>query len=93
MEITTPSTALKIINALKYQGVPCSCLALAEEYGLKSIAFCCISTGEFRFPNQRAAEIAVKTVREYRKQTGSEIEVIFNVFKDIDDEIYRELLE
>jgi O-acetyl-ADP-ribose deacetylase (regulator of RNase III) len=70
-----------------------SCLALSEEYGLKSIAFCCISTGEFRFPNQRAAEIAVKTVREYRKQTGSEIEVIFNVFKDIDDEIYRELLE
>ena len=70
-----------------------SCLALAEEYGLKSIAFCCISTGEFRFPNQRAAEIVVKTVREYRKQTGSEIEVIFNVFKDIDDEIYRELLE
>ena len=70
-----------------------SCLALAKEYGLKSIAFCCISTGEFRFPNQRAAEIAVKTVREYRKQTGSEIEVIFNVFKDIDDEIYRELLE
>ena len=70
-----------------------SCLALTEEYGLKSIAFCCISTGEFRFPNQRAAEIAVETVREYRKQTGSEIEVIFNVFKDIDDEIYRELLE
>ena len=70
-----------------------SCLALAKEYGLKSIAFCCISTGEFRFPNLRAAEIAVKTVREYRKQTGSEIEVIFNVFKDIDDEIYRELLE
>ena len=69
-----------------------SCLALAEEYGLKSIAFCCISTGEFRFPNQRAAEIAVETVREYRKQTGSEIEVIFNVFKDLDDMIYRELL-
>ncbi len=70
-----------------------SCLVLAEEYGLKSIAFCCISTGEFRFPNQRAAEIAVETVRKYRKQTGSEIEVIFNVFKDIDDDIYRELLE
>ncbi|MBQ2022050.1 MAG: protein-ADP-ribose hydrolase [Peptococcaceae bacterium] len=69
-----------------------SCLVLAEEYGLKSIAFCCISTGEFRFPNQRAAEIAVETVREYRKQAGSEIEVIFNVFKDIDDYIYRELL-
>ena len=69
-----------------------SCLALAEEYGLKSIAFCCISTGEFRFPNQRAAEIAVKTVREYRMETGSNMDVIFNVFKDIDDYIYRELL-
>ena len=69
-----------------------SCLALAEEYGLKSIAFCCISTGEFRFPNQRAAEIAVKTVREYRMETGSNMDVIFNVFKDLDDMIYRELL-
>ena len=69
-----------------------SCLALAEEYGLKSIAFCCISTGEFRFPNQRAAELAIQTVRQYRAETGSEIEVIFNVFKDIDDYIYRELL-
>ena len=69
-----------------------SCLALAEEYGLKSIAFCCISTGEFRFPNQRAAELAVQTVRQYRVETGSDIHVIFNVFKDIDDYIYRELL-
>ena len=69
-----------------------SCLALAEEYGLKSIAFCCISTGEFRFPNQRAAELAVQTVRQYRAETGSDIHVIFNVFKDIDDYIYRELL-
>ena len=70
-----------------------SCLALAEEYGLKSIAFCCISTGEFRFPNQRAAELAVQTVRQYRAETGSDINVIFNVFKDIDDYIYRELLQ
>ena len=69
-----------------------SCLALAEEYGLKSIAFCCISTGEFRFPNQRAAELAVQTVRQYRAETGSDMDVIFNVFKDIDDYIYRELL-
>jgi O-acetyl-ADP-ribose deacetylase (regulator of RNase III) len=69
-----------------------SCLALAEEYGLKSIAFCCISTGEFRFPNQRAAELAIQTVRQYRAETGSDIHVIFNVFKDIDDYIYRELL-
>ena len=70
-----------------------SCLALAEEYGLKSIAFCCISTGEFRFPNQRAAELAVQTVRQYRAETGNDINVIFNVFKDLDDMIYRAILE
>ena len=70
-----------------------SCLALAEEYGLKSIAFCCISTGEFRFPNQRAAELAVQTVRQYRAETGSDINVIFNVFKDLDDMIYRAILK
>ena len=69
-----------------------SCLELAEENDVKSIAFCCISTGEFHFPNRRAAEIAVQAVREYRRGNNSEIEVIFNVWKDIDDEIYRDLL-
>ena len=69
-----------------------SCLKLADENGLKSIAFCCISTGVFMFPNDRAAEIAVKTVRNYRKNANSDIEVIFNVWKDIDYEIYRKLL-
>lgn len=69
-----------------------SCLELAEENQVKSIAFCCISTGEFHFPNERAAEIAVQTVREYKRQTQSGIEVIFNVFKDLDREIYRKLL-
>ncbi len=69
-----------------------SCLKLAEEKGLKSIAFCCISTGVFGFPQQRAAEIAVKTVRDYRAKTHSSIEVIFNVFKESDHEIYRKLL-
>lgn len=69
-----------------------SCLELAERNGVKSIAFCCISTGEFHFPNDVAAEIAVQTVKEYKQQTNSEIEVIFNVFKDIDYEIYRDLL-
>jgi O-acetyl-ADP-ribose deacetylase (regulator of RNase III) len=67
-----------------------SCLELAEENGLSSVAFCCISTGEFRFPNQRAAEIAVETVKEFTKH--SKIEVIFNVFKDVDCQIYRDLL-
>ena len=69
-----------------------SCLKLAEEKGLKSIAFCCISTGVFGFPQQRAAEIAVKTVQDYRAKNHSSIEVIFNVFKESDHEIYRKLL-
>ena len=69
-----------------------SCLKLAEENGVKSIAFCCISTGEFHFPNDKAAEIAVRTVKEYKEQTSSKIEVIFNAFKEIDYEIYRKLL-
>lgn len=69
-----------------------SCLELADQKGLKSIAFCCISTGEFHFPNEKAAEIAIQTVREYKMQTNSQIEVIFNVFKAVDYEIYRELL-
>ena len=69
-----------------------SCLALADENGLCSIAFCCISTGVFGFPQKRAAQIAVQTVREYKANTCSKIEVIFNVFKDEDHDIYRELL-
>lgn len=69
-----------------------SCLELVEQYGIKSIAFCCISTGEFHFPNDRAAEIAVRSVKEYRAEHESEIRVIFNVFKDVDYEIYKNLL-
>lgn len=65
-----------------------SCLALAQERNIKSVAFCCISTGEFHFPNELAAEIAVQTVRRCKGDT----EVIFNVFKNADYEIYRELL-
>lgn len=69
-----------------------SCLELAEQNGVQSIAFCCISTGEFHFPNDKAAEIAVRTVKEYKAQTNSQMEVVFNVFKEIDYNIYRELL-
>ena len=61
-------------------------LRLAEANGCRSIAFCCISTGEFRFPNRRAAEIAVEACKD------ATIKVVFNVFKDIDYDIYRELL-
>lgn len=69
-----------------------ACLELAEENNVNSIAFCCISTGVFRFPNKRAAEIAVETVTQYKEETNSEIEVIFNVWKDIDCTIYRDIL-
>ncbi len=69
-----------------------SCLALAESNGVESIAFCCISTGVFMFPNKRAAEIAVEAVKDYKKTTGSFMKVVFNVFKDLDEDIYRELL-
>lgn len=69
-----------------------SCLELAAEHGLESVAFCCISTGEFHFPNREAAEIAVDTVTEFLRQDTSIRKVIFNVFKDLDAEIYRGLL-
>lgn len=64
-----------------------TCLYLAKEQGCRSIAFCCISTGESHFPNRRAAEIAIKVCKEAR------IRVVFNVFKDIDYNIYSELLK
>lgn len=69
-----------------------SCLELASGKGLRSIAFCCISTGEFRFPQKKAAEIAVQTVTEFL-QTNVQIEkVVFNVFKQEDYDIYKKLL-
>jgi len=70
-----------------------SCLNLAAKNNLESIAFCCISTGEFHFPNDKAAQIAIKTVEEFMKKDTSIKKVIFNVFKDMDKEIYRELLK
>lgn len=69
-----------------------SCLELAAEKGLESVAFCCISTGEFHFPNQLGAEIAVKTVRDFQTKNTSVKRVIFNVFKDSDREIYEHIL-
>ena len=69
-----------------------ACLELAETHGVKSIAFCCLSTGVFHFPNDRAAQIAVRTVRQYKAETNSEMKVIFNVFKDLDRELYAQLL-
>ena len=70
-----------------------SCLELAAQNGLKSVAFCCISTGVFHFPQEKAAEIAVETVEHFLKKENSVQNVIFNVFTDRDLEIYRGLLE
>ena len=71
-----------------------SIMSCADENGLESVAFCCISTGEFRFPNEMAAEIAVKTVKDYLSThpNTSLKYIVFNVFKDVDREIYQRLL-
>ena len=69
-----------------------SCLELAAENGLKSIAFCCISTGEFHFPQKKAAEIAVRTVTDYLNRASRIGKVVFNVFKQEDYDIYKGLL-
>lgn len=69
-----------------------SCLEIAAENGLKSIAFCCISTGEFHFPQKKAAEIAVRTVTDYLNRDSRIGKVVFNVFKQEDYDIYKGLL-
>ena len=71
-----------------------SCLDIAEANHLRSIAFCCISTGVFNFPNKRAAEIALATVKEWlaTHQSSSINQVVFDVFLDKDYDIYKRLL-
>lgn len=72
-----------------YENVLQCCL----EHHIKSVAFCCISTGEFHFPNEKAAEIAWETVTAFLEKHGEYIErVIFNVFKDSDRNIYERRL-
>ena len=78
-----PTVAEENLLAACYE----SCLTLAAEHNLKSVAFCCISTGEFHFPNRRAAEIAVATVKNFL--ATCELEIVFNVFKELDEKIYR----
>ncbi len=69
-----------------------SCLNLAAENEIESIAFCCISTGVFRFPAQKAAKIAVATVEEWKNATGSTMKIVFNVFSPKDKAIYERIL-
>lgn len=69
-----------------------SCLRIADANEVNSIAFCCISTGVFMFPNKKAAELAVQIVKQYKEKTKSKIKVIFNVFKEEDERLYKQLL-
>ena len=69
-----------------------SCLSLAQSLGLKSVAFCCISTGVFNFPAEEAAEIAVGTARQWRMKNGSDMKIIFDVFTEEEESIYSEIL-
>ena len=69
-----------------------ACLDLADTKGLRTVAFCCIATGEFGFPNEPAAQIAVSTVCAHDAVREKRIEVIFNVFKEQDEIVYRRLL-
>ena len=69
-----------------------ACLEMADRNQLESIAFCCISTGVFGFPNEPAAEIAIKTVRDYLSEHETDLKVIFNVYEDEDEAIYQKKL-
>ena len=70
-----------------------SCLELAAAHGLRSVAFCCISTGEFHFPAELAARTAIHTVQAWQQAHPDSIEVIFNVYQDSDLQIYQRLLQ
>lgn len=70
-----------------------SCLDVAADLGCRSIAFCCISTGVFGFPQRQAAEVAVRAVEGWlAAHDGTAIDVVFNVFTDADEQLYRSLL-
>ncbi len=69
-----------------------ACLQKAADFQLKTLVFCCVSTGEYHFPPQTAAPIAIRTVRTFLARSGYPIKVIFNVFRDQDAQLYRSLL-
>ena len=95
VHIVGPIVEGQLTRALEQDLADCyrNTLDLCAENGLRSVAFCCISTGVFRFPNKRAAEIAVETVSEWLDEHKGRIDrVIFNVFKDEDKAYYEKLL-
>ena len=96
IHIVGPIVESRLTPALEKALADCyaNTLDMCLENGLKSVAFCCISTGVFRFPGRRAAEIAVKTVKEWMlRHPGAMDRVIFNVFKDEDKEYYEQELQ
>ena len=95
VHIVGPIVEWRLTKTLEQELADCyrNTLDLCVENGLRSVAFCCISTGVFRFPNQRAAEIAVETVSQWLDEHKGQIDrVIFNVFKDEDKAYYEKLL-
>lgn len=96
IHIVGPIVQYELTPALEEDLSDCyrNTLDLCKDNGLKSVAFCCISTGVFHFPNKRAAEIAVQTVTEWLAENQGAMErVIFNVFKDEDKRYYEEFLQ
>ena len=96
IHIVGPIVQKRLTSALEKDLADCyrNTLDMCRENGLKSVAFCCISTGVFHFPNKRAAEIAVDTVEKWMADNPGVMErVIFNVFKDEDKEYYEELIQ
>lgn len=85
--------SLRPVHKAQLRACYLACLRLAEANGCHSIAFCCLSTGVFGFPQQPAAEIAIQTVCDYLAAGSSIGHVVFNVFKDSDREIYEKLLK
>ena len=95
VHIVGPIVQYKLTPGLEKDLADCykNTLDMCADNGLKSVAFCCISTGVFHFPNKRAAEIAVDTVTEWLHSNPGKVErVIFNVFKDEDKAIYEKLI-
>ena len=84
-----PTAEDKRLLASCYQ----SCLDLCLQNNITSVAFCCISTGEFHYPKEEAADIAIETVKNFLSRSGSQLKVIFNVFSDDNFEIYSERLK
>ena len=95
IHIVGPIVSDKLTQELEKSLADCytNILNICLENGLKSVVFCCISTGLFRFPNKRAAQIAVETVEKWSLKHPNVMErIIFNVFKDEDKKYYEELL-